>query len=89
MKITIFANITTLVFLSAASSAYAGLTPDSYSMLNGNTDSSNYWDETYTGSGCVTCDNAALTGGRGDLTDGMSRPTTCLSPKHLLGMDLM
>ncbi len=64
MKITIFANITTLVFLSAASSAYAG-------------------------SGCVTCDNAALTGGRGDLTDGMLRPTTCLSPKHLLGMDLM
>lgn len=86
MKITIFANITTLVFLSAASSAYAGLTPDSYSMLNGNAGSSNYWDETYTGSGCVTCDNAALTG---NLTGGMSRPTTGLSPKRLLGMDLM
>ncbi|WP_156797016.1 hypothetical protein [Nitrosomonas sp. Is79A3] len=71
MKIKIFANITTLVFLSAANSAYAGLMPDSYSMLNGNTGSYNYWDETYTGSGCVTCDNAALTGGRGDLTDGI------------------
>jgi hypothetical protein len=40
-------------------------------MLNGNTGSYYYWDETYTGSGCVTCDNAALTGGTGDLTDGI------------------
>ncbi|MBX9917534.1 MAG: FxDxF family PEP-CTERM protein [Nitrosomonas sp.] len=40
-------------------------------MLNGNTGSYNYWDETYNGAGCVTCDNAALSGGRGDLTDGI------------------
>jgi hypothetical protein len=45
--------------------------PDSYDMLNGNTGSYNYWDETYTGAGCVTCDNAPLTGGKGDLTDGI------------------
>lgn len=44
---------------------------DTYDMLNGNTGSYQYWDETYTGSGCVTCNNAALTGGRGDLTDGV------------------
>lgn len=71
MKTKLFAEITALAFLSAASSAYAGLTPDSYNMLNGNAGSYNYWDETYTGAGCVTCDNAALTGGRGDLTDGI------------------
>lgn len=60
-----------LAFVGAASSAYAGVAPDSYDMLNGNTGSYNYWDETYNGSGCVTCDNAALSGGRGDLTDGI------------------
>ena len=71
MKKKILAKIITLAFLGAAGSAYAGLVPDSYNMLNGNTGSYNYWDETYSGAGCVTCDNAALTGGRGDLTDGI------------------
>ena len=71
MNKKILANITTLVILGAASSAYAALTPDSYSMLNGNTGSYNYWDEIYSGAGCVTCDNAVLSGGRGDLTDGI------------------
>lgn len=60
-----------LAFVGATSSAYAGVAPDSYDMLNGNTGSYEYWDETYNGSGCVTCSNAALTGGRGDLTDGV------------------
>lgn len=45
--------------------------PSTYTMLNGNTGSYNYWDESYNGSGCTTCDNAPLTGGRGDLTDGV------------------
>lgn len=52
--------------------ASAALMPDSYNMLNGNTGSFNYWDETYSGAGCVTCDNAALTGGKGDLTNGIT-----------------
>jgi hypothetical protein len=55
--------------LAAAGANAAG--PDSYNMLNGNTGSYQYWDETYSGAGCVTCDNAALTGGKGDLTDGI------------------
>jgi hypothetical protein len=55
----------------AAGGAGAALVPDSYNMLNGNTGSYNYWDETYSGAGCVTCDGAALTGGKGDLTDGI------------------
>jgi hypothetical protein len=49
----------------------AGISPDSYNMLNGNTGSYNYWDQIYSGIGCVTCDNAPLTGGKGDLTDGV------------------
>lgn len=60
-----------LVACLVSSTAGAALLPDSYNMLNGNTGSYNYWDETYSGSGCVTCDNAALSGGKGDLTNGI------------------
>jgi hypothetical protein len=42
----------------------------SYSMLNGQTGSFNYWDESYTGAGSKFVDGAALSGGLGDLTDG-------------------
>ncbi len=55
--------------ITAGAAVGAPLT--SYSLLNGNTGSYNYWDQTYSGSGCVTCDNAALSGGKGDLTDGI------------------
>lgn len=57
--------------LLAAGAAGASVTPNSYDMLNGNTGSYTYWDEIYSGSGCVTCSNAALSGGKGDLTDGI------------------
>lgn len=43
----------------------------SYDMLNGQTGSFNYWDESYTGSGSKFVDGAALSGGLGDLTDGV------------------
>ncbi|MGL4542487.1 MAG: PEPxxWA-CTERM sorting domain-containing protein [Polymorphobacter sp.] len=46
-----------------------------YDMPNGDGQASggsfNYWDKIYSGSGCVTCDGAPLTGGSGDLTDGV------------------
>lgn len=61
----------TALALLAAGAANASVTPDSYDMLNGNTGSYTYWDETYSGVGCVTCSNAPLTGGKGDLTDGI------------------
>ena len=54
-----------------AAGTAVGAPVDSYNMLNGNTGSYNYWDQIYSGAGCVTCDNAALTGGKGDLTDGI------------------
>ena len=60
-----------LVVCLAGGTASAAVMPDSYNMLNGNTGSYTYWDETYSGSGCVTCNNASLTGGKGDLTDGI------------------
>jgi len=71
MKTKLLTHLTMLALAGAAGGAVAGTVPDSYDMLNGNTGSYNYWDETYSGAGCVTCDNAALTGGRGDLTDGI------------------
>jgi hypothetical protein len=55
--------------------AYAApILPASYDLLNGNTGSYQYWDQTYSGAGCVTCDNSSLTGGLGDLTDGIVAP---------------
>ena len=51
--------------------AHAGIiTVDSYDMLNGSTGSYTYWDDSYSGSGSTTS-GAALTGGAGDLTDGI------------------
>ena len=68
----------TLTLLAAAAgmlctglASAAPVAADTYDMLNGNTGSYQYWDQTYTGTGCVTCNNSALAGGRGDLTDGV------------------
>lgn len=53
----------------------ASLAPVSYDMLNGDGVATgggfNYWDLSYNGEGSTTVDNAPLTGGRGDLTDGV------------------
>jgi len=63
--------IIAIVAILASNFANAMLVPDSYTMLNGNTGTYTYWDESYSGSGSVTTDNALLTGGKGDLTDGI------------------
>lgn len=53
----------------------ATLSPTSYDLSNGNGVSTggqfNYWDKSYTGSGNTALDNAPLTGGLGDLTNGV------------------
>ncbi|MEP7366346.1 MAG: PEP-CTERM sorting domain-containing protein [Acidobacteriota bacterium] len=53
----------------------AMLMPVSYDTPNGHgvasSGSYNYWDLNYTGTGSTNTDNAALTGGLGDLTDGV------------------
>jgi MYXO-CTERM domain-containing protein len=67
--------ITLAAALTAASATAAAITPTSYSMPNGNGQASggqfNYWDLGYTGSGNTSQDNAVLSGGLGDLTDGV------------------
>ncbi len=62
-----------LLFATAAAHALP-LTVNNYSTLNGNSGSFNYWDESYSPSpspACTTTDNCALSGGKGDLTDGI------------------
>jgi hypothetical protein len=49
----------------------AVVNPTSYDTPNGNTGSYTYHDETYNGSGATSTDNASLSGGLGDLTDGI------------------
>ena len=65
------APLAALALLAVGGQAAAAVTPLSYDMLNGNSGTYNYWDQSYSGAGCVTCNNASLTGGLGDLTDGV------------------
>ena len=73
MRMRIVRNAVMVLAVTALplSAHAASILPTSYDMLNGNTGSYNYWDQIYNGVGCVTCDNAPLTGGVGDLTDGI------------------
>jgi len=45
--------------------------PASYDAPNGYSGSYNYWDESYSGAGNTSLDGDPLTGGLGDLTDGV------------------
>jgi hypothetical protein len=60
----------------AGTAAAVPVTAVSYDMPNGSGQASggtyNYWDASYSGSGNVTLDGAALSGGTGDLTDGIT-----------------
>lgn len=63
-----------IVAWSGAVSA-APLLPTSYDLRNGDGQASggsfNYWDLAYSGAGATTVDGASLSGGLGDLTDGV------------------
>lgn len=71
MKLARLAPLAAAALFIAGHASAAAVIPLSYDMPNGNSGSYNYWDEIYTGSGCATCDGAALSGGLGDLTDGV------------------
>lgn len=65
-----------IVMLSASQSVEATpVLPTSYNMPNGfgqaNGGSFNYWDRFYSGGGATTTDGVPLSGGLGDLTDGV------------------
>jgi hypothetical protein len=72
------ARLATLVAAAvglAGAAHAADVRPASYDMPNGYGQASggsfNYWDASYDGAGDRTVDHAPLTGGRGDLTDGV------------------
>ncbi|RZI80700.1 MAG: PEP-CTERM sorting domain-containing protein [Rubrivivax sp.] len=70
------AGLLACLSLAGPSSALAAeVTPQSYDMPNGDGQAHagnfNYWDKAYSGSGSSTTDGAALSGGHGDLTDGV------------------
>lgn len=65
------AALIVLTFVLAAPAHAAPIFATSYSMLNGQTGSFNYWDESYTGAGSPLVDGSPLSGGLGDLTDGV------------------
>ena len=75
----------TLAPAAQAASVYA----TSYDMLNGDGQahggSFNYWDKAYTGTGSTTTDHAALSGGTGDLTDGVIATSNWFNTENVSG----
>ena len=67
----------------------APLTVASYDMPNGSGTNSggsfNYWDRSYTGFGSTITDGALLSGGTGDLTDGLITNQNWLSVENAAG----
>ena len=55
------------------------LVPSSYDMRNGETGGFSYHDGSYDGSGDATVDGALLTGGSGELTDGVISPVNWIN----------
>jgi hypothetical protein len=62
--------------LAAGTAAASNVPVASYDMNNGHGQASggafNYWDRAYNGTGATTTDDAPLSGGVGDLTDGFA-----------------
>ena len=80
MKRLVLAGVA-LGFITAAAPASAvEVVPIRYAMLNGDGNSHggtfNYWDLAYNGTGATNVDGAPLSGGTGDLTDGIVAAST-------------
>ena len=71
----VLAVVACAVMLAGGEAGAAEIRPSSYDMPNGNGHATggwyNYWDLGYSGLGSVTTDNAPLSGGLGDLADGV------------------
>lgn len=71
----IFVGAISALALSATSAGATQVFSSGYNMPNGDGQASggsyNYWDLNYSGSGATNVDGAVLSGGSGDLTDGV------------------
>jgi hypothetical protein len=76
MKSKILGVLAVVLLAGLSPARAASIAPVSYDMNNGHGQASsgsfNYWDRSYTGSGATTTDDAPLSGGKGDLTDGIA-----------------
>lgn len=63
------------VVLAGTAAASDQIMPLSYDMLNGETGTYTYWDDSYNGTGDTMQSLSPLTGGLGDLTDGVVATT--------------
>ncbi|MBS1708463.1 MAG: PEP-CTERM sorting domain-containing protein [Armatimonadetes bacterium] len=82
MKKLIASTILSVAFVAANASQ---LTVQSYEMPNGYTGSYYYWDKEYNGSGNTTQDGAYLSGGTGNLTDGVIANDNWFNVENLQG----
>jgi len=69
-KLIVTCTLTAAMFVVAGKVQAGQVFATSYDMPNGNTGSFNYWDKHY-GGGVHTTDGEPLSGGLGDLTDGV------------------
>ena len=78
-KITLALTGAAMALALAVPASASAVLSTGYDMPNGDGTASggsyNYWDRFYTGAGATTTDGAALSGGKGDLTDGVVAPT--------------
>lgn len=64
------------------------VSPTSYDMPNGDTGTFTYWDDSYNGSGDPTISSTPLSGGLGDLTDGVIATSNWnITPNLYVGWD--
>lgn len=89
MKLNALLGASLLALTAAAPALAATVNPISYDMHNGHgvasSGSFNYWDKAYSGSGSTTTDNALLSGGLGDLTDGVTTNLNWVNVENLAG----
>lgn len=74
-KMMLRAGLAAMALGMAGSAQASQIYSTSYDTPNGDGNAAggtyNYWDKNYSGAGATTTDGAALTGGSGDLTDGV------------------
>ncbi len=88
MRLYFMTGLALAVGMSTAATAvpiivYSYDTPNGSGQASGGT--FNYWDKAYTGSGDTTLDGSALTGGTGDLTDGVAAPGVWSTTENVAG----
>jgi hypothetical protein len=89
MKRNFGSIVSTALTVFAVNAIAAPIAPISYDMANGygvvSGGSFNYWDREYTGSGSTNVDGAPLTGGLGNLTDGVTTTQNWFNVENAAG----